>query len=276
MKVRRAERLIDMTRYFLEHPQTLVSLSVFASKYEAAKSSVSEDLTILNRALQNRGVGKLTTYPGAAGGVMFTTYMSKQNAQKLIDKLCEEAVKGDRVMPGGYVYFSDILGRPEILREIGKLIATEYSNKKVDAVLTVAVKGISLAQAVAEQLNVPFVIARQDGAVTDGATVSVNYLSKSSSEIGKIQVASRALPAGSHVLLVDDFIKGGGTMSGLVDLVHEIYCEVAGITVFGEGRYTGVRKIKEFTSLLHVETVTNDDDQLDLKITPGNILDKIY
>ena len=48
--------------------------------------------------------------------------------------------------------------------------------------------------------------------------------------------------------------------------MHEIYCEVAGITVFGEGRYTGVRKIKEFTSLLHVETVTNDDDQLDLKL----------
>ncbi len=49
MKVRRSDRLIDMTRYLLERPHTLIPLTFFSNRYESAKSSISEDLSIVKR-----------------------------------------------------------------------------------------------------------------------------------------------------------------------------------------------------------------------------------
>jgi len=39
LKVRRSERLVDMTQYLLDHPHELISLTSFAERYESAKSS---------------------------------------------------------------------------------------------------------------------------------------------------------------------------------------------------------------------------------------------
>lgn len=51
MKTRRSDRLIDMTRYLLERPHTLISLTFFSERYESAKSSISEDLAIIKHTL---------------------------------------------------------------------------------------------------------------------------------------------------------------------------------------------------------------------------------
>ena len=50
----------------------------------------------------------------------------------------------------------------------------------LDAVVTIATKGISLANAVANVLNLPVVVIRKDNKVTEGSTVSINYVSGSS------------------------------------------------------------------------------------------------
>lgn len=52
MKTPRAERLVDMTHYLIERPRTLVPLTFFANRYSSAKSSISEDLTILKKNLK--------------------------------------------------------------------------------------------------------------------------------------------------------------------------------------------------------------------------------
>ena len=88
-------------------------------------------------------------------------------------------------------------------------------DQKIDAVMTVATKGVPLANAVANVLNVPFVIVRRDLKITEGSTVSVNYVSGSSGDrIEKMFLSKRSLKAGSRVLIVDDFLKGGGTVNG--------------------------------------------------------------
>lgn len=130
MKVRRSERLIDMTRYLLERPHTLVSLTYFAERYASAKSSISEDLTILKKVFQARGTGILETIPGAAGGARFIPYILKEEAQEFIDEMTTKVADKSRVLPGGYVYLSDILGQPDILRQVGRVIATQYLNQK--------------------------------------------------------------------------------------------------------------------------------------------------
>ena len=209
MKVRRSNRLVDMTRYLLEHPRELVSLKYFGERYGSAKSSISEDLSIIRTTLADWGVGRLETLPGASGGARLTPLYAEENATRVIDELVAAVNDDSRLLPGGYVYLSDLLGRPEILREVGRLVATQYVDKDVDVVMTVETKGIPIAQSVAMYLNKPFVIVRNSSHITEGSTVSVNYVSGSSQRIKKMELSRRTLKEGANVVIVDDFLKGG-------------------------------------------------------------------
>lgn len=273
MKTRRSDRLVDMARYLLEHPRTLVSLSFFADRYDSAKSSISEDLAIIKRTFDERGTGILTTVPGAAGGARFIPQMKLDEAQTFIAKVCATVADETRVLPGGYVYLSDLLGRPDILRAAGRLITSQYVDTEIDAVMTAATKGIPLAQSVADQLNVPFVIVQDDAKVTEGPMVSVNYLTGSSKRVEKMALSRRSLKPGAKVLIVDDFMKAGGTIQGMQTLVHEFDGDVVGTAVFAEGRST-VRLLDRFTSLLHVDT--NLPGGQPIRVEPGNFEQEIY
>ena len=67
-KLKRSERLVDMTQYLLSKPHTLIPLTTFAERYGAAKSSISEDLAIIKDVFESEGLGELQTLAGAAGG----------------------------------------------------------------------------------------------------------------------------------------------------------------------------------------------------------------
>ena len=47
MKLRRSERMVVISNYLINNPYKLTSLNTFAEKYEAAKSSISEDIAII-------------------------------------------------------------------------------------------------------------------------------------------------------------------------------------------------------------------------------------
>lgn len=64
--MKRSDRLIGMTQYILEHPMELISLPYFSERYYAAKSSISEDLTIMNQMFRHEGIGYLESVSGAA------------------------------------------------------------------------------------------------------------------------------------------------------------------------------------------------------------------
>ena len=274
LKTRRSDRLIDMTRYFMERPHTLVSLTFFAERYESAKSSISEDLAIIKRTVKLRGIGILETIPGATGGAIFIPSIDEDEARAFIEDMTEQLSHQDRLLPGGYVYLSDLLGRPDVLRYVGRVIARQYIDKQIDAVMTVATKGVPIAQSVASNLNVWFVIVRRDSKITEGCTVSVKYVSGSSERIEKMELSKRSLKRGSHVLVVDDFMKGGGTVNGMKSMIEEFESELVGITVFAEGAFDGRRMVEDYTSILKVDSVNTNDKTI--HVSPGNYLEQVF
>ena len=249
MKLRRSERMVVISNYLINHPYELTSLNTFAERYESAKSSISEDIVIIKRAFEEMEIGNIETITGAGGGVVFTPSISDEESKEIIQDLCKQLSESDRILPGGYIYLSDLLSNPKILNRIGRIIAKAFRNKKIDAVMTVATKGVPLANAVANVLNVPFVIVRRDLKITEGSTVSVNYVSGSSGDrIEKMFLSKRSLKAGSRVLIVDDFLKGGGTINGMVSLLAEFDSELAGVAVFADNASTF--NLFSFTSIL--------------------------
>lgn len=273
MKFRRSERLIDMTNYLLDHPRELVSLSFFAERYGSAKSSISEDLGIIKEAFEQRGIGTLQTVPGAAGGVKFYVKVSEAEARPYINELCELIANPDRLLPGGYLYMMDLLGDPSIVQRAGRLLASAYIDTKIDVVMTVATKGIPLAYAVASQLNVPVVIVRRDSKVTEGSTVSINYVSGSSKRIQTMLLSKRSLEEGSNVLIVDDFMKAGGTVNGMISLLEEFKATVAGIAVLVEAEKTEERLVDDYLSLIKLSDV--DVREKKITVSEGNYFQKV-
>lgn len=269
MKVKRSERLVDMVIYFLQHPHTTTPLNYFSDKFQAAKSSISEDLTIIKDSFEANNMGSIITYAGARGGVQYQPYYEEDQLQKEIMLLKEEIDGSQRLLPGGYIYTSDLLGNPEWLKRIGKVIASKYAPGEVDAIMTISTKGVPIAQATAYNLNVPFVIVRKSSKVTEGSTVSINYLPRSSAEqVEKMELSKNSLEPGSKILIIDDFLRGGGTIMGLERMAEEFSCEVVDSVVFLE--HNSQRSMDDYHSLLKVTAVDTETETIQVDI--GNFL----
>ena len=270
--MKRSERLVDMVKYLLARPHTLIALPFFADRYGAAKSSISEDLAILRQTLANDQNGILETVAGAAGGVRYIPFVGKKEATNYLHDLADRIEDPDRILPGNFVYLSDLLGSPQDLQQIGQLIATKYAYSNVDYVMTIETKGIAIAQAVSRFLNVPFVMVRRRPKITEGSTISVNYVASSSERVEKMELAKRLLPEGSNVLIVDDFMKGGGTLTGMEELVKEFKGTVAGMCVLCETKYASQKVVDDYQSLIKITEV--DRTKKLIKVRPGNFLEQ--
>ena len=271
-KWKRSARLTDMIRQLLFKPYQLIPLTVFAEKYKAAKSSISEDLDIIDEVLRSEGNGKLETVAGAAGGVGIIPGFSVNQSRKVVQNLCEKLSAPERILPGGFLYLSDLLGDPFFLNEIGRIFATVFKEQHIDAVLTVETKGIPIAYATAALLGVPVIIARYDYRVTEGSVVTVHTVSGSTRRLRQLSVSKRSLSEGARVLIIDDFMKAGGTVRGLMDLLSEFKAEVVGVGVMLEqpaenrlvDRYVSLAKVTEIDVKMrkvHVEVGNVFDDR---------------
>jgi purine operon repressor len=265
MKLRRSGRLVDMTRYLLQHPHTLVSLSYFSGRYGSAKSSISEDLDIVKESFENQGVGSLVTIAGASGGVKYIPLAETAEASETLQELGEQLEKSERLLPGGYLYMTDILSLPRYVNAIGRLFASAFAHRSVDVVMTMETKGIPLAYAVASGLNVPVVIVRRDSRITEGSTVSINYVSGSTKRIQSMVLGRRSIRAGSNVLIIDDFMKAGGTVRGMIDLLKEFDANPVGIGVFVEAKEVDERLVDDYLSLISLSKVNNNSGKIEVE-----------
>lgn len=272
-KMKRSSRLVDMTQYLLVRPHTLIPLITFAERYQSAKSSISEDLAIIKEVFKTEGLGYLQTMAGAAGGVKFVPHSPKSILREQMLNICEQLEEPDRILPGGYLYMTDLLGEPSVIGQIGRMFATAFSNRQFDVIMTVETKGIPIAYATAKYLNVPVVIVRRDNKVTEGSAVSINYVSGSMKRIQTMSLARRALKEQSRVLIIDDFMKAGGTVQGMIDLLKEFDASVAGVGVFVESREGDFEDhlVKEYVSLATLSGV--DLKNRTISVRPGNYFD---
>ena len=272
MKWKRSERLVDMTYYLLEHPHQLIPLTYFSDIYSSAKSSISEDLTIVKETFEEKGIGLLVTVPGAAGGVKYIPKMSDLEVKHIIQEMIVELGQSDRLLPGGYLFMTDMLGNPDFMNRIGKVFASVFADKQIDVIMTVATKGISIAHAIARHLNVPVVVVRRDSKVTEGSTVSINYVSGSSRRIQTMVLSKRSMKSGQRVLITDDFMKVGGTVNGMKNLLEEFDCTLAGIAVLVEAEHADETLVDDYYSLVKLHEV--NEKNRTIQLSEGNYFSK--
>ncbi|QQE79401.1 pur operon repressor [Alicyclobacillus sp. SO9] len=230
--MRRSERIIRVVRALQERPNQQISLSELAEEYGVAKSSLSEDVALIRDVLEADGAGTVVSLTGAGGGVLLRPRVPERDRQLFFADMCQRLSDSSRLLPGGFLYMSDILGDASVLDMAGRLFAERFQDSNANVVVTVETKGIPLACATAHYLNVPVVIVRRDHKVTDGAALTAHYVSGSERRIQTMSISKRALPPEARVLIVDDFMKAGATAKGVSSLVKEFASSVVGTAVF--------------------------------------------
>lgn len=271
-KIRRNERMSAMLKILTDSPNRIFTLSHFCELFGAAKSTMSEDIDLLREVTRSFGLGRLETVTGAAGGVRYRGTVSREDAQAYIRGLCANLSGTGRVLPGGFLYYSDVLSSPEITCYMGRIIATEYFDVEPDFVLTMETKGIPVALTTAHALGVPLVIARHNSRAYEGSAVNINYVSGSSGTIQTMSLARRAVREGTRALIVDDFLKGGGTAKGMVDLMHEFSVTVVGMAFVMETAAPEKKRISGEKSLMSL-SIRRQGDEASALVKPADWLE---
>ncbi|MBX5465552.1 MAG: pur operon repressor [Clostridia bacterium] len=262
---RRSRRLVALTWSFLERPSRLISLSRLGEELGVAKSSLSEDAAIIDATLASLGIGRLETVAGAAGGLRLRPELSPALERVWLDELARRLADPERILPGGYLYMSDIIFDPLWAGRIGWMLASRFREAGADRVVTVETKGIPLGLMTARALDLPLVVIRHGSRVSEGSSVSVNYLSGSGPRIQTMSLARRALAGARRALVVDDFLRGGGTALGVRQLLREFDCEVAGLGVLAAAREPREKRVEEFVALIEVERVDEAARRVELR-----------
>ncbi|MGI5877445.1 MAG: pur operon repressor [Christensenellales bacterium] len=230
-KIKRSERIGAMIKILSDMPNRIYTLNHFSELFGAAKSTISEDIDIAREVLEEFKLGSLETVTGAAGGVMYLPTPSPEAARRFVDEMCLRLSDPERILAGGYLYMLDELSHPAKVARMGEILAHWFRDAQPDFVVTVETKGISVALMVARCLNVPMITARRDVRISEGSVVTINYVTGSTHKIQSMSLPKRAVVEGQRALIIDDFMKRGGTLRGVVDLMREFSVTVVGMGV---------------------------------------------
>jgi purine operon repressor len=264
-KIRRQERRIALTKILVDNPNQLFSLSYFSGLFDAAKSTVCEDMEAIRQAMEQFGLGRLETVAGAAGGAKFLPIKTAEATGKLLTELAAKFSAPDRIIPGGFLYMSDILFAAQLMAQVGEVFLTRFAHLTPDYIMTVETKGIPLAFATARAFNLPLVTVRRGSRVTEGSSVSINCVTGSSRRIQTMSLPRRSIPSGAKVLIIDDFMKAGGTARGMVDLAQEVGATVSGIGVLVGTAEPQQKLVDDYLALLILHEVDEHNKKIDIR-----------
>ncbi len=257
-KFTRNGRISAITRVLSSNPNTIINYNYFCELLKGAKSTISEDIVIVKDTLKRIEFGEVETVAGAAGGVKYIPNISAEEKKRFAEELCELLKDKSRVVPGNFIYMTDIMFNPKIISTAGMILASCFYDKEIDHVVTVETKGVPLAYEVAKNLGVSLVTVRRENKVTEGPTVTINYLSGSSGRIQNMSLAKRSLKKGAKCIFIDDFMRAGGTATGIKDLLKEFESQLVGIGVLVDNVGSGRKLVEDRVSILDFHSVDDD------------------
>lgn len=258
-KFSRNQRVAAITKILVENPSKIVNLNYFTEMFNAAKSTISEDIVIIRDILKKLNAGNIETITGASGGIKYVCDSSLNEREEFVDELCLILQEKDRIIPGNFIYMTDIMYNPQIVHKAAVILASNFNDLGVKYVVTVETKGIPLAYEVAKMLGVELVIVRRDNRVTEGPTVSINYVSGSGRRIQNMSLSRKSIERGSKCIFIDDFMKAGGTALGIMDLLREFSCELIGIGVLVDSYVENKSKlIDNYISIIQFSGISEE------------------
>jgi len=119
------------------------------------------------------------------------------------------------------------------------LIAHRYLGQHIEQIVVVEARGFILGSALAYKLGTGVTLVRKPGKLpfkTRSKTYELEYGSDT------LEIHEDAFQPGDRVVIADDLLATGGTVSAVVDLVEELGAEIIECTFLAEIKELGGRK----------------------------------
>ncbi|MDR1317048.1 MAG: adenine phosphoribosyltransferase [Spirochaetales bacterium] len=127
------------------------------------------------------------------------------------------------------ILFYDVTGilmNPRVFRYCVERLAVRAKEAGAGAIAAIEARGFIFAAPVAERCGLPLVLVRKKGKLP-GETVSRGFALEYGEDSIEVQKADLATPA--HILIIDDLIATGGTLSAAAAIFRESGFSIAGI-----------------------------------------------
>ena len=132
------------------------------------------------------------------------------------------------------ILFKDItplLQDPAAFRAVVERLAAHYAGLGIQAVVGVESRGFIFGAPLAYLLNCGFIPVRKFGKLPS-KTVTVEYALEYGTNV--VEMHTDAVKPGQRVLIVDDLLATGGTVSAAMELVEKLGGHIAGIAFLVE------------------------------------------
>ena len=124
------------------------------------------------------------------------------------------------------VMFRDIttvLQDPPAFRQVIDLLYGRYADMEIDKIVAIDARGFIFGSVLAYKLNVGLVPVRKQGKLPY-RTVSVEYELEYGTDT--LEIHEDAIEAGEKVVIIDDLIATGGTVSATAELIERLGGEI--------------------------------------------------
>ena len=162
----------------------------------------------------------------------------------MIEQQIKAAIRDIPDFPKPGIIFKDItpiLKNPALCESIVEAFVEKLKGTRVDVIAGVESRGFLFGLMLATRLAVPFVPIRKAGKLPYAIKQKVYELEYGTATI---ELHTDAFEPGQHVLIHDDLLATGGTVTAASDLIQEMGGVVAGFTfVVGLGFLNGREKI---------------------------------
>jgi xanthine phosphoribosyltransferase len=147
-----------------------------------------------------------------------------------------------------------------LMLEAGAEFAKQFANTHPSRVLTAEVSGIIPAMATAYAMGLPLVYARKHKPVTMMDPVFVEF-APSHTKGGEVSlmVSPEFIDARDRILIIDDFLATGQTISAMARIVQDAGATLVGIGTLVEKSFEGGREKLEALGVPIVSLVTIEE-----------------
>ncbi len=142
-----------------------------------------------------------------------------------------------------YKDITPLLGNGSAFNAAIEVFVNRFKSDMIDVIVGIDARGFILASVLAHRLNIGFVPIRKSGKLPfDCYEITYNL------EYGTdtLAIHQDAFPKGSRVLICDDVLATGGTLSASIELVKKLGGDVIGIALLLElTEFEGRKKVTD-------------------------------
>lgn len=171
----------------------------------------------------------------------------------MIEQQIKAAIRDIPDFPKPGIIFKDItpiLKEPVLCEGIVDAFVAGLKDTRIDAIAGVESRGFLFGLTLATKLGVPFIPVRKAGKLPHTVKQKVYELEYGTATI---ELHTDAFEPGDHILIHDDLLATGGTVTATSELIQEMGGVVAGFTfVVGLGFLNGLEKIAPISDKIMV------------------------